>query len=166
MNASVEHLGIFAEVSTALVGFVALFLAFVSREERFSPEDGLRTRVLILTGFVGIAMSLIPIIFSENNLDDHVNWRLSSIVFLGTVLVLAGYVAVRHFQLPRESRKNIPLWNLALGWFFALTAILLLSSNVLVANWVEPSFAYTASILLVLGIGATNFFTIAVQKLL
>ena len=77
-----------------------------------------------------------------------------------------SYVAVRHFQLPIESRKNIPLWNLALAWTFAFIAILLLSSNVGITNWVEPSFAYTAAILLILGVGATNFFTIAIQRLL
>ena len=93
-------------------------------------------------------------------------WRLSSAAFLASVLLLAVYTAVRHYQLPEDSRKSIPLWNLVLGWSFATVSILLLASNVGATNWVEPAFAYTAAILLVLGIGATNFFTIAIQKLL
>lgn len=166
MNSSLEHLGIFAEISTALVGFVAIFLAFVRLEERFSPEDGLRTRVIILSGFTGIFMSLTPIIIAENGLEEDLVWHLSSILFLGVLLLIEVFVAVRHFQLPLDSRRNIPLWNLVLAWSFALAATLLLAINVAPTNWIEASFGYTAAILLVLSAGATNFFTIALQKLL
>ena len=166
MNASVEHLSIFAEVSAALVGFVALFLVLVRREERFSPEDGLRIRVLILIGFIGVTMSLLPIVIAQNNFDETTTWRLSSIIFLSALVVQACYVAVRHFQLPISSRMNIPGWSLLVAWGFAMVAMLLLLGNVGSLNWFAPSFAYTAAILLILGAGATNFFTIAIQRLL
>lgn len=166
MNASVEHLAIFAEVSAALVGFVALFLVLVRREERFPPEDGLRIRVMILIGFTGVAMSLLPIVIAQNTFDEATIWRSSSIIFLSISAAQACYVAVRHFQLPISSRMNIPRWNLLLAWGFVMVAMLLLLGNVGSTNLFAPSFAYTAAILLTLGAGATNFFTIAIQKLL
>lgn len=163
MHTSVEHLAIFAEVSAALVGFVALFLVLVRGDERFSPEDALRIRVLILVGFTVIAMALLPIVIAQNNLNEIAIWHSSSSIFLGVLALQAGYVAMRHFQLPISPRMNIPLWNLLIGWSFATISMLLLVGNIVSIDWFTPSFAYTAALLLTLGAGATNFFTIATQ---
>jgi hypothetical protein len=66
MEASFEHLAIFAEVSAGIVGFVSIFLVLVRREGKFPPEHALRVRSLILIGFIGIFMSLLPIVIRPN----------------------------------------------------------------------------------------------------
>lgn len=166
MDSSFEHLSVFAEVAAALVGFIAIFLVLVRREEKFPAEDAIRIRVMVLVGFAGISMSLLPIAIAEINLDNVQVWVISSAAFIVMIGSIAAYTAVRHFQLPDTSRENIPWSNLLIGWSCAAAAAGLLASNVLQMPIFGYSFSYTASLLLVLAVGATNFYIIAIQKLL
>ena len=166
MTSSFDHLSVFAEVAAAIVGFVAIFLVLVRGNERFPAEDAIRIRVLILAAFIGICASLLPIAVAETNLDEVLVWRISSAVFLLMLGAVSSYTAVRHFQLSNTARDNIPLTNLIIGWTCAVTASLLLASNLLQLPILGYSFSYTLSLLLLLCIGATNFYTIAIQKLL
>ena len=166
MTSSFEHLGVFAEVAAAIVGFVAIFLVLVQREEKFPAEDAIRIRVMILTAFVGICASLLPIAIAQTNLDEETVWIVSSAIFLLMLGGVASYTALRHFQLSNTARDNIPLMNLIVGWVCAAIATFLLASNFLQVPILGYSFSYTVSLLLVLSVGATNFYTIAIQKLL
>lgn len=166
MEPSFDHLTVFAEVSAAIVGFVAIFLVLVRREEKFPPEDAIRIRALVLIGFSGIFMSLLPIAISRGNFPVDEIWIISSAAFI--VLVGSGsvYIAIRHFELPDSARENIPIWNLLIAWTFMGISGVLLGSNVLQVPVFGYSFSYTGALLLVLAAGATNFYTIAIQKLL
>ncbi|MEE4360752.1 MAG: hypothetical protein V2I63_04430 [Pseudomonadales bacterium] len=166
MDSSFEHLSVFAEVAAALVGFVAIFLVLVRREGKFPAEDAIRMRVMVLVGFAGICLSLLPIAIAETSLDHVQVWIISSAAFIVMVGSIAVYTAVRHFQLPDAARENIPWSNLLIGWSCVAAAGGLLVSNLLQAPILGYSFSYTASLLLLLAIGATNFYTIAIQKLL
>lgn len=166
MDSSFEHLSVFAEVAAALVGFIAIFFVLVRREEKFPAEDAIRIRVMVLVGFAGICMSLLPIAVAEASLGDVQVWVVSSAAFILMIGSIAAYTAVRHFRLPYTARENIPWSNLIIGWSCAAGAAGLLASNVLQTPVLGYSFSYTASLLLVLAVGATNFYTIAIQKLL
>ena len=111
-------------------------------------------------------MSLLPIAIAETNLDNVQVWVISSAAFIVMIGSIAAYTAVRHFQLPDTARENIAWSNLLIGWSCAAAAAGLLASNVLQMPIFGYSFSYTASLLLVLAVGATNFYIIAIQKLL
>jgi len=166
MTSSFDHLSVFAEVAAAIVGFVAIFLVLVRGEEKFPAEDAIRIRGLIMSALIGIFASLLPIAIAETNLDEELVWIINSATFLLMLGGLSSYTAVRHFQLSNTARDNIPLTNLIVGWTCAATASLLLASNLLQVPILGYSFSYTLSLLLVLSVGATNFYTIAIQKLL
>lgn len=166
MTAPFEHLSVFAEVAAAIVGFVAIFLVLIRREEKFPAEDALRIRVMILTAFIGICASLLPIAIAQTNLDDEKVWTICSVFFFLMVGGVASYTAVRHFQLSSAARENIPLINLIFGWTCAAIASVLLASNLLQVPILGYSFSYTVSLLLILAVGVANFYTIAIQKLL
>jgi hypothetical protein len=116
VDSSFEHLSVFAEVAAARVGFVAIFLVVVQQEEKFPAEDAIRIRVMILVGFAGICLSLLPIAIAETKLDHVQVWIVSSAAFIVMVGSIAVYTAVRHFQLPDAARENIPWSNLLIGW--------------------------------------------------
>ena len=166
MDSSFAHLSVFAEVAAALVGFVAIFLVLVRREEKFPAEDAIRIRVMVLVGFAVICMSLLPIAIAETSLDNVQVWVISSAAFILLIGSVSAFTAVRHFQLPDTARENIPWSNLLIGWSCAAAAGGLLASNVFHTPIFGYSFSYTASLLLLLAVGATNFYTIAIQKLL
>ena len=166
MTSSFEHLGVFAEVAAAIVGFVAIFLVLVQREEKFPAEDAIRIRVMILTAFIGICASLLPIAIAQTNFNEETVWIVSSAIFMLMLGGVASYTAVRHFQLSNTARDNIPLMNLVVGWICAAIAATLLALNLLQVPILGYSFSYTVSLLLLLSVGATNFYTIAIQKLL
>jgi hypothetical protein len=166
MSSSFDHLTVFAEVSAAIVGFVAIFLVLVRREDKFPPEDAIRIRALILVGFAGIFMSLLPIALSRGNFSIDEVWVISSVVFIVILASASAYVAVKHFQLSDDAREQIPLGNLLIAWTCAGIAGVLLASNVVDAPIFGYSFSYTSALLLILAAGATNFYTIAIQKLL
>lgn len=161
-----DHLAVLAEVSIGFIGFVAIFLIFARREGRFSPEDAIRIQALFTAGFVGVFMSLLPIVLSNTVFDESLNWRISSIVFLFIVVGILVGIGLQQRRLPKEAQANIPLWNNLIAWGLGFVAMSCLLANALSLELFTPAFLYLVAILFILIGATTNFVAIAIQKLL
>lgn len=165
MSATGE-LALFAELGAAFAGFIAIFLIFARREGRFSAADSLRIRSIILASFSAVFLSLVPLVLHHAGISDVALWRVASMVAIVGGLMAGGVVARKHFALSQEDRADVGMIHSVITWgLFAIAAILLVSNAF---RLVSPAAAwpYLASLVCILGIAASNFVTIAFQRLL
>ena len=158
-----DELVLFAELGAAFAGFIAIFLIFARREGRFSPADSLRIRSIILASFAAVFLSLVPLVLRHAGFSDVALWRAASTVALIGGLVAGGVVARKHVALSSLDRADVGAVHSVITWGLFLVAAILLVSN---AFWIVSAWPYLASLVCILGIAASNFVTIAFQRLL
>lgn len=165
MNA-VDSLSLLAELGAAFAGFIAIFLIFARREGRFTPADSLRIRSIIVASFAAVFLSLVPLILEQAGLSGGDLWRVTSAIAVVGGILAGGLVARKHVSLALEDRADVGALHSVVTWgLFALATILLLSN--LFWPYSPPSaWRYMAALTCALGIAATNFVTIAFQRLL
>ncbi len=161
-----DELALFAELGAAFAGFIAIFLIFARREGRFSPADSLRIRSIILASFNAVFISLVALVLHHAGFSGVALWRAASMVaFIGGLLA-GGVVARTHVALSPRDRANVGAVHSVITWgLFAIAAILLVSNAFWLVS-IPSAWPYLASLVCILGIAATNFVTIAFQRLL
>jgi len=161
-----QELSLFASLGAAFAGFIAIFLIFARREGRFSPADSLRIRSIILASFSAVFFSLVPLVLRVAGLSGAALWRAASTVALMAGLLEGGAVLRRQLALSPEERADVGTVHSVVTWGLFVAAALLLASNAsgLVAR--PSAWPYLAFLLCTLGIAASNFVTIAFQRLL
>ena len=161
-----DELALFAELGAAFAGFIAIFLIFARREGRFSPADSLRIQSIILASFSAVFISLVPLVLHHAGFSGVALWRAASTVALIGGLLGGGVVARKHFALSPTDRANVGAVHSVITWgLFAIAAILLVSNAFWLVS-IPSAWPYLASLVCILGIAATNFVTIAFQRLL
>ncbi len=164
MRPAFEQLAVTSEVSVAFIGFVAIFLIFARREGKFSPRDSLRIQGMFTAGFMGLFMSLVPIVLSNAMPDDASTWRLSSAMFVvAFTAVLAG---IGWQQFGRRVPAGIPVWNSLVAWPLALSIPGCLALSALAVGGIDHAFLYLSAIVIALLVAAFNFVALAIEKLL
>jgi hypothetical protein len=163
---AMADLALFAELGAAFAGFIAIFLIFARREGRFSPADSLRIRSIILASFSAVFASLIPMVLYQAGFSGVGLWRVASAVALIGGLLAGGIVALKHVTLSPTDRAEVGAVHSAITWGFFVIAAILLASNAFGFVSTPSAWPYLASLICILGIAATNFVTIAFQRLL
>jgi hypothetical protein len=161
-----DELALLAELGAAFAGFIAIFLIFARREGRFSPADSLRVRSIILASFSAVFLSLVPLVLHHAGFSDVALWRVASSVALIAGLLAGGVVARKQFALSPADRAEIGAIHSAITWGLFAIAALLLVSNVFWIISPPSAWPFLASLVCILGIAASNFVTIAFQRLL
>ena len=82
---ALDQLDLVAEISAALIGFIAVFLALSKPDGRFAGSDRHFIQTLVITSALAIVYALVPRSISLFT-DDGSIWRTTSIVavVLGT----------------------------------------------------------------------------------
>lgn len=157
-----DQLALLAEVGVAYAGFLAIFLVFARRDERFSPADSLRVRAILIGSFTVVLASLLPIVLS-NFLEERAVWLVSA----ATILVLFVLVCLNIFwhqrRMTPDEQREIGLFNNVFSWSTGILVNVLLALSLLSDN--SEAF-YLASLVSILCIGTSNFITIAFHRLL
>jgi len=161
-----DELVLFAELGAAFVGFIAIFLIFARREGRFSPADSLRIRSIILASISVVFFSLIPLILTHAGLSGVTLWRTASTVAFIGGLVAGGVVARKHFALSPTDRVEVGMVHSVITWGLFVTAAIFFGINAFWFGSAPSGWPYLASLACILGIAASNFVTIAFQRLL
>jgi peptidoglycan/LPS O-acetylase OafA/YrhL len=161
-----EKARLIAELGVAFAGFVAIFLIFARREGHFSPADSLRIRSIILSSLFAVFISLVPMVLHHLELRSTSLWRVASAAALIGGLLPGGLVAREHLALSRVDRREVGAVHSFVSWGLFAVAVALYASNVFEFPWVSSAWPYLAALVCVLGIAASNFVTIAFQRLL
>ena len=163
---ALDELALFAELGAAFAGFIAIFLIFARREGRFSPADSLRVRSIILASFSTVFIALLPLILHQAGLSGAELWRTASALALSGGLIAGGVVARKHLALAPEDRADVGRLHSFVTWGLFTIGAILLAWNALGLGAGGSAWPYLASLACSLGVAATNFVTIAFQRLL
>jgi len=132
-----------AEVAVAVAGFASVVAAF---QRPLAPVQRNRFLAILLSSLVQILACLVPIWLSESQAAGPDLWRLSSLLFLGAIVV-AGITMV--YPLKNLGMTGIVVMNLPvtiLLWFLTAVSVGALIANVLVVS--APGFRlYYATLL-------------------
>ncbi len=161
-----SELVLFAELGAAFAGFIAIFLIFARRDGRFSPADSLRIRSIILASFCVVFYSLVPLVLFRAGLSGVTLWRVASAVALVAGLAAGGVVARKNLALSKADRAAVGRLHSMITWGLFAIAAVLFAANALGLAAPPTAWPYLASLVCALGIAATNFVTIAFQRLL
>ena len=114
-----DQLDLVAEISVALLGFIAVFLALSRSDGRFSQSDRHFIQALVMSSSLAIVLALAPRAISLFAADEVV-WTAASIlaITLGTMAIL---VQVRlQLRMSREEALQIHwVWHL-MAWLLAV----------------------------------------------
>ncbi len=165
MNAA-DALSLFAELGAAFAGFIAIFLIFARREGRFSPADSLRIRSIILASFSAVFLALVPLILQQAGLSGDVLWRTTSAIALVGGSLAGVLVARKHASLVPADRADVGALHSVVTWGLFALATALLMSNMFSLFSPPSAWRYLTALACALGIAASNFVTIAFQRLL
>ena len=136
-----DQLNLVAEISAALIGFIAVFLALSKSDGRFSESDRHFIQALVITSALAIVYALLPRAISLFN-DDGSIWRTASIVAVVFGSVAMFLQARQQLHMSRGEAAQIHwLWHIvawALSLFVAVLFVLaLLDSTRTIAYYVS-----------------------------
>ena len=166
MSELIGHLSVTAEVSAAYIGFVAIFLMFARQGGRFSPDVALQIVALFSISFVSLFMSLVPMAVTYLDLKYPHNLRLCSGIALTTWVIFLGSVLAPLKRLTPEQSAKIGFMNNVVAWSCAGLGLIILFVNTVDLNGWTSNFLYFCALILGLVIATSNFFSIAIERLL
>lgn len=158
-----DQLSLVAEISAALIGFIAVFLALSKSDGRFPEADRHFIQALVVTSALAIVCALLPRSISLFN-DAGSIWRTASItaVILGSGVM---YLQIRQqIHMSRSEAAKIHwLWHFVTWVLSAFISILfvlaLVDSNNTAAYYVSAvSMMIPLGLLVFVGVVFRRFF--------
>lgn len=153
----------FSQLGLVFAGFISIFLVFAKRDGRFSPADALRVRSIIYASFMVVLGALAPIVLSAYDISGEMAWRAGAAIFIGVGVISTIDAARRHLAMTRDDRAEVGIAHSVVSWGLniVLTAVM-----VGIVFGLGGAANYILSLTLLLAIAASNFITIALQRLL
>jgi len=114
-----DHLDLVAEIATALLGFIAIFLALSKSDGRFSESDRHFIQALVMSATVAIVLAISPRAISLFVTDASV-WLSASILAIILGLLAMFLQARQQFRMSRDEAGQIHwLWHVV-AWSLAV----------------------------------------------
>lgn len=110
------ELALIAELGVGYAGFVAIFLIFARRDDRFSPADSLRVRSIIASSFQTVFYALLPLALSLYGLTEPQLWRVASLPAIATGALVGLHIARVHLSLTPEDRLEVGIIHSWIAW--------------------------------------------------
>ena len=158
-----DQLNLVAEISAALIGFIAVFLALSKSDGRFAESDRHFIQALVITSALAIVYALVPRSISLFA-DTESVWRMASIVAVTLGSVAMFMQARQQLYMSRgEAAKIHWLWHFvawALSICIAILFVLaLLDSTNTIAYYVSGvSLMIPLSLWVFIGVVFRGFF--------
>jgi hypothetical protein len=95
-----DELALLAEIGIAFAGFLAIFLVFAERGDRFSSSDRDQMLTVVVIGFAVMFAALTPLVLDRLGLEPPFIWRAASAVAVCIAIAPAVY-----FNLPERRRR-------------------------------------------------------------
>ena len=120
-----DQLTLVAEISAALLGFIAVFLVLSNREGRFAESDRHFIQALVLTGTLAIILALVPRGLSFFVHGEEI-WEVSLIVAMVLAAVNIPYQVRSQLKMSKEEAARIHWgWHVTLWGMGSLVIIFL-----------------------------------------
>ena len=146
-----------AEVSVAFAGFISIFLVLATRNGRFSPEDSLSIRLIVISSVAPVFYAALPLILGSLGVFGVDLWRISSIL-----VGLAG-VGITAYFLPQLLALSS---GESLGLMLAVVSLLCLFANAVGWPWPPSGGLYLLAIWLVVALAGGYFVALIFRRVL
>ena len=162
-----DELSLIAELGVAFAGFLSIFLVFASRDGRFSRADSLAVLNIVASGFGAAFSALVPIVLHHLGVQPQLLWRLSAGIALCSAVPVGFYLVRRDRALrAEEGAEAMPLVSRVVGLSLGLLNLAIFSLLALgVLDAIAPGI-YLLALVVALVIGAWNFLSLALARLL
>ncbi len=162
-----DELSLIAELGVAFAGFLSIFLVFASRDGRFSRADSLAVLNIVASGFGAAFSALVPIVLHHLGVQPQLLWRLAAGIALCSAVPVSFYVLRRERRTRTEGTAEAlhPIARIV-GLSFSLLNFAIFSALVLgVVGSMAPGI-YILALVVGLALGAANFISLALNRLL
>jgi hypothetical protein len=160
-----EDLRTIAEIAVALAGFSAVIGVLGSRPGRSELRvDALRLQVMLESGLMVAAYSLLPLLVAHFDLDTHAIWRISGALFLVSAIPLELH-AMRRTKRMKDMRLAGINVN-SINWFLSLGADCLMLAVALGAFGSRAGAVYLLAIFSLLVMAGILFIQFAASTFL
>lgn len=116
------HLGLLAELSVALVGFIAIFSIFSRKDGRFNTADRHFIQAMVLDCVLVVVLAIFPRVL-WSMLEPETTWNVCLHVGTGLGVLLGLYIARDQLQMPRDQAQTINVWWHVGGWTWGSFAL-------------------------------------------
>ena len=162
---AVGELALLAELGVGFAGFVAIFLIFARREERFNAADSLRVRNIIMSSFHTVFGSLAPLAIRLYGISDSRLWFVSSILSLAFGLLTTLHAIRVAAAMSSADRAEIGPLFLAVAFGLGGAFFVALGVNAMGILGEPAAALYVTSLVCLLGLATSNFVSIAFRRL-
>jgi len=156
-----EQLGLIAEISATLLGFIAVFLALSKEDGKFSESDRHFIQAQVLCCTYAIVFGLVPWSLIRI-VDESRAWELALYAALVCAIVVTGLMAWEQSRMSWEESRSVHwLWHVP-PWTMGALALLMLIFAYL--NQPEISSYYVVGLSLMIGISVWCFIAIVFRR--
>lgn len=155
-----------AEISIALAGFIGIFLALDTRDEKLRASDVVSIRSIVSCSVAPVFYAVIPILASTLGLREPEVWRFSSgvVIIVSSAFWWSVMFSIR--PLPQEERRIDSRFVLILGPLCGAIALICHILNVASWPWTASAGLYLLAIWLIILIAATYFVHLIFNRVL
>ena len=155
-----EHLGLVAEISATILGFIAVFLAVSRSDGKFSAADRHFVQALVLSSAFAVVFALLPSALSFY-MDDGV-WYSSLIIagFFG--ISITFIMAYTQFRMPKDEAASVnALWHV-FPWTLGTVATVSIAFALLTGKYEIGS--YIIALTSMIGLSLACFIAIVFRR--
>jgi len=155
-----------AEVSIALAGFVGIFLALASKDDKFLAKDVVSIRSIVTCSMSPVFYAVLPILAATLGLYEPLLWQISSGVVLVTSMAIWSSVIISIRRWPREERTPDSVILIASGWVCGSLAMICHTINLLAWPWTASAGVYLLGVWFVILIAALYFVNLIFSRVM
>ena len=148
---SFDQLGLLAEISATLLGFVAVFIVLSRGDGRFAESDRHFIQALVQSSVFAVLLALIPRALSLYGFDVSV-WKIATIVAIIVGSGIMVLMARAQMSMSREEASKIHWgWHVS-SWGMGFAAAGLLFLGLVQSAYAAAFYVSAASIMVVLAL--------------
>ena len=156
-----EQLGLIAEISATLLGFIAVFLALSKEDGKFSESDRHFIQAQVLCSTYAIVFGLVPGALARIVSEPRA-WELALYAALACAIVVTVLMAWEQSRMSWEESRSVHwLWHVP-PWTMGVVAMGMLILAYL--NRAEIASYYVVGLSLMIGISVWCFIAIVFRR--
>ena len=156
-----EQLGLLAEISAALLGFIAVFIALSNEDGKFSESDRHFIQALVLCCTFAIVFALVPGALIRLT-DTARAWDLTLYAATACAIVVTVLMAWEQARMSLEESRSVHwLWHVP-PWTQGAIAFLMLAKSYI--NRAETASYFVVALTLMIGIALWCFIAIVFRR--
>jgi hypothetical protein len=155
-----------AEISITLAGFVGIFLALASKDEKFQTTDVVSIISIVTCSMSPVFYAVFPIIAATLGLHEPLLWQISSgvVVIASTAIWISVIISIRRWRIEERTPDSRVL--IVSGWVCGFLALICHVVNLVAWPWAASAGVYLLGVWLIILIAALYFVNLIFSRVM